>query len=331
MRLTRNAIFRDFSFALLRLASRKVRLRNRVVSLMYHEVLPDDRPFDSWHVVRESDFLAQMRYLREHFEIVSMDDAYERICRGAGRHRPMALVTLDDGYRGNRDVVWPIARQLGIPVTIYVAPFSVQSQTPYWYDRVIAAMIGDAPFQIDLRPHDLGLYQSARGLQGEARWAHVQRLLSRLQALSQERREIITADVVAQALQCGSTVPPLASLTIEDIREMADSQHIGFGAHSFRHDSLTQLEPEPARESIARSKTILEAWTGRPIRHFAYPYGHYDATVVQLVRECGFVTSHATTPGFWQKETSLFEIPRLGIGRYDALGYVKARLSRLTR
>src|SRR4051812_42106072 len=190
MRLTRNSIFRDFSFALLRLASRKVRLRNVVVSLMYHEVLPDDQPFDAWHVVRESDFLAQMRYLREHFEIVSMDEAYARIAAGAGRLRPMALVTLDDGYRGNRDVVWPIARQLGIPVTIFVAPFSVQNQIPYWYDRVIAAMVGAAPFRIDLRHHALEVYQSTPGLKGEARWAQVQRLLSRLQRVTPEQREV---------------------------------------------------------------------------------------------------------------------------------------------
>jgi peptidoglycan/xylan/chitin deacetylase (PgdA/CDA1 family) len=90
------------------------------------------------------------------------------------------------------------------------------------------------------------------------------------------------------------------------------------------------MEPEQARESIAQSKLVLEGWTGLPIRHFAYPYGFFDATVVRLVRECGFVTSHSTVPGFWREETSLFEIPRVGIGRYDSLGYVKARLSRLT-
>jgi peptidoglycan/xylan/chitin deacetylase (PgdA/CDA1 family) len=330
MRFSRKHLFRDFSFALLRFVSRATRLRNRVVSLMYHEVLPDDMPFDAWHVVRESDFHAQMRYLREHFEVVSLDEAYTRIRAGAERRRPMALVTFDDGYRGNRDVVWPIAERLGIPVTIFVAPFAVQHQTPYWYDRIIAALIGSAPFTIDLRRQDLDVYRVSHGMRGEERWVHVQRLLSRLQTLAPEPRELVTAEVEAQARACGSAVPPLRSLTIEDVRAMAGSSRIAFGAHSLRHDALTQMEPEQARESIVQSKLVLEDWTGLPIRHFAYPYGFFDATVVRLVREAGFVTSHSTLPGFWREETSLFEIPRLGIGRYDAMGYVKARLSRLT-
>ena len=330
MRLSRKVLFRDFSFALLRFAARATRLRNRVVSLMYHEVLPDDEPFDAWHVVREGEFLAQMRYLQEHFDVVSLDEAYARIRSGAERRRPMALVTFDDGYRGNRDVVWPIAHRLGLPVTIFVAPSAVQSQTPYWYDRIIAAMIGDAPFAIDLRHHDLETYRVPRGLKGEGRWVEVQRLLARLQTVDQDRRDRVVADVEEQGRRDGSMVAPLRALTVDDIRTMARSEEIGFGAHSLRHDTLTQLPPERARESILQSKLVLEEWTGRPVRHFAYPYGRYDATVIGLVRECGFVTSHATIPGFWREETSLYEIPRLGIGRYDSLGYVKARLSRLT-
>jgi len=330
MRLSRKSLFRDFSFALLRFVSRATRLRNRVVSLMYHEVLPDDQPFDAWHVVRESDFYAQMRYLQEHFEVVSLDEAYTRIRTGAERRRPMALVTFDDGYRGNRDVVWPIARHLGIPVTIFIAPFAVQNQTPYWYDRVIAALIGEEPFEIDLRHHGLDVYRVPRGQKGEGRWVQVQRILSRLQLLEPELREQVTGEVVEQARAGGSMVPPLRALTIEDVRSMASSSHIEFGAHSLCHDALTQLTPEKARQSILQSKLVLEEWTGHPVRHFAYPYGSFDPTVVRLVRECGFLTSHSTIPGFWREETSLFEIPRLGIGRYDSLGYVKARLSRLT-
>jgi peptidoglycan/xylan/chitin deacetylase (PgdA/CDA1 family) len=330
MRLSRKYLFRDFSFALLRFVSRATRLRHRVVSLMYHEVLPDHEAFDAWHVVRESDFHAQMRYLQEHFEIVSLDEAYTRIRAGAERRRPMALVTFDDGYRGNRDVVWPIAQRLGIPMTIFVAPYAVEHQTPYWYDRVIAALIGNQPFEIDLRRHDLDLYRVPRGLKGEGRWVQVQRLLSGLQALEPEHRERMTAAVEEQARAGGSMVPPLRALTIEDIRAMASSGPIGFGAHSLCHDALTQLTPERARASILESKLVLEEWTGHPIRHFAYPYGSFNPTVVRLVRECGFLTSHSTIPGFWREETSLFEIPRLGIGRYDSLGYVKARLSRLT-
>jgi hypothetical protein len=47
------------------------------------------------------------------------------------------------------------------------------------------------------------------------------------------------------------------------------------------------------------------------------------------VRDCGFVSSHATTPGFWRRADSVYAIPRVSVGRFDSLGSFKARVSGL--
>jgi len=73
----------------------------------------------------------------------------------------------------------------------------------------------------------------------------------------------------------------------------------------------------------------VESWSGKAVRHFAYPFGEFNPEVARIVRDCGFVSSQATTTGFWRREDSVFAIPRLGIGRFDSLGSFKARVSGL--
>ena len=42
---------------------------------MYHDIGRDDDDIDIWQVVRRRDFLQQVNYLRQHYDIVSLDEA----------------------------------------------------------------------------------------------------------------------------------------------------------------------------------------------------------------------------------------------------------------
>ena len=63
------------------------------------------------------------------------------------------------------------------------------------------------------------------------------------------------------------------------------------GAHTCTHPRLSRISRERAREEIIYGKKKLEDRFGLAIEHFAYPFGDYDAAVVDLVREAGFKTA----------------------------------------
>ena len=84
-----------------------------------------------------------------------------------------------------------------------------------------------------------------------------------------------------------------------------------------RHPSLPNLSPEAQLAEIAESRTACEAWTGKPAPHFAYPFGHYDRAGVKAVREAGFRSSCATTPGVVRPWTDPLRLPRITPGRMD--------------
>lgn len=305
---------------------RSRRLRGCVVSLMYHEVLPDTAPIEAWTVVTESNFRRQMRYLRDHFEILTLDQAIDRFTSGEENIGPAAVITFDDGYWGNRHVVWPVVNDLKIPITVFVATAAVQDQQAYWYDRVIAAVSTDRTISLDLRDQGLDYYRIDGWRTGERRWNQVQRLLSACKRLTPERRATVVERLVQDAQ---SQATALRSMEIKDIQSMAESDRVCFGAHSHCHSILTQLDREEVRQSVLHSKSLLEKWTGKPVRHFAYPNGDFNAMVTEVVRECGFVSSQATIPGYWDCAHSMYAIPRIGVGRYDRFGWFRARVSGL--
>jgi hypothetical protein len=82
----------------------------------------------------------------------------------------------------------------------------------------------------------------------------------------------------------------------EEVRDAAKS---GFtiGAHTVHHPILTHEFEEIARREVTESKRDLEALTGLPVRHFAYPNGDHNEQVVRCVQEAGYATA-VTTQGW---------------------------------
>lgn len=62
-------------------------------------------------------------------------------------------------------------------------------------------------------------------------------------------------------------------LTDDMVRSLAADSQFELGAHTVSHPVLSALPPAMAQAEIALSKQWLETLGGRPIRHFAYPYG----------------------------------------------------------
>lgn len=72
--------------------------------------------------------------------------------------------------------------------------------------------------------------------------------------------------------------------------QILEMYHAGheIGAHTRTHPHLPELTPEQARLEIEGSKTDLEK-LGIPILTFAYPFGEYSTSTIQITKDAGFV------------------------------------------
>jgi peptidoglycan/xylan/chitin deacetylase (PgdA/CDA1 family) len=294
--------------------------------LMYHELARDDVDIEAWTVLRESDFLRQVAYLVRHYDIVGIGEAIERVETAARPARPMAVITFDDGDRGNAAVLLPIVEKIKLPVTIYVATQQVAESRSYWFDRIVNALQTDKPVTVDLRAYGLKIYAINR-VRGARNWASIQQLLQDLKSLAHDAR-MAAVNTTLTSLgglehRKNSRVEPLG---VADVKTLSTCPYVTIGAHSHCHSILTQLNPAEAEESVRLSKTLLEQWTGQTIAHFAYPNGSYDDSVMEVVRRAGFVSAVTTEPRLWQPQDALHAIPRIGIGRYDSMEQFKLNL-----
>lgn len=87
--------------------------------LTYHKLSRNGTP-DAM-TVREADFEAQMRFLRENgYRVIPLDDLFEFLRFRRQVPARSVVITFDDGWRSVYDIASPILRKYGFPATLFV-------------------------------------------------------------------------------------------------------------------------------------------------------------------------------------------------------------------
>ncbi len=97
-----------------------------------------------------------------------------------------------------------------------------------------------------------------------------------------------------------------------ELKEMAEGG-ITIGAHTLRHPHLANLKPEEARAEILEGKKVLEEGLNRPVDFFAYPYGNFDRSIIDIVRESGFRAAVTTDRGLAKYREGPFTLKRIRV------------------
>ncbi len=262
-------------------------------------------------------FERHMRFLKQHCEFVRPADEGRR---RKGHDRLRILLTFDDGFRNNAEVVAPILRRHGIPAIFFVTSRHTEAGRYLWFSYLWA-----------LEKHFKGDGFLLRGdfidMRANQRAESVDRLRRDLLALTPHPTAMY--DVIDNEL------PPLqdfveaheltgsyAGMTTEQIGELAsDDRLFTIGGHTVDHPFLTRCLPGEARRQMADNRTWLEELTSRPCATLAYPSGDYNDEVVDTCRAVGFNRGYATTP--IARRDKQFEVPRMGIysPSVDVLGF----------
>lgn len=296
-------------------------LRDRPVTILcYHTLRPDDQTFDAWVALRQGDFVDQLALLRTNYDIVSLDDALLPDVAGA---RPRVVLTFDDGELGLSTHLLPIIKAQDIPVTVYVATAHIETGQPFWFDRVMNALQGAGRTEIRLK--GLGTWQIGPA-RGKARWAQIGPVLEAIKGAPTMARDDLADKVAAQAGAMAQGFTPLQPMTRTQLEELAQDPRVTIGAHTHEHELLDQMPVDRAIASITRSRELLAGWTGQDIRHFAYPNGNYTPQLMEALTKLGFVSSTILGDRLMRRDAQAQALPRIAVGRYDALSRLKLRL-----
>lgn len=110
-------------------------------------------------------------------------------------------------------------------------------------------------------------------------------------------------------------------LTWQQIKEM-QLRYTEIGSHTLTHVTLRDLNYAEQVKELADSKKILETQLGQPVEFLAYPYGGYNESVINALKQTGYLgactgktgLNTASTPPYFLKRIS---VPKPKYGMWE--------------
>ncbi|CDO88091.1 polysaccharide deacetylase [Mycobacterium triplex] len=295
--------------------------------MMYHGV--EDEPLSPacWHVADSAMYRRQLEYIREHFNVLPLEEALDRLWAQSLPPRAMAI-TFDDGTRNLATHAVPVLRELGLPAAVFLATGPMGSGETLWPDRLWLAIAHTTATEADLTALGLGM----RSLAGTAERGKVYAtVVQRLKDLNDARRIAVLDDVVdALGWREGRDAGPFRMLSWADAREMAADGLVTLYPHSVTHPILSRCSDDKIEREIAESCAALERETGRTPTIFAYPNGRaqdFDARAQDALRGRGVRWALSTAPGFADRRCDPMALPRLAVGSDTSFDYFRLMVS----
>lgn len=295
----------------------------RLLIVCYHGVCEDDCPERHWLLVRRSTFARQLDQLRARFAVRDLDSALADLRAGTLRE-PTAAITFDDGYRNNHTVAWPELRARGLPATIFLATGLISSDATLWTTTLEYAVRGSTAPVLDLRRWNGAHFTLESPAQREAAGEAVKEWLKDAPAT---RRRQIMADIMDAVAPTSAPPEDFRLLDWTEVREMAASGLVRFGAHTVTHEIVSRLSDEALAREIEESVSAVEALGDAASRVFAFPNGRrqdFDDRAIRLLAARGLAGSVTTVTGVNSARTSPWLLRRFLIAegisdaRFDA-------------
>jgi peptidoglycan/xylan/chitin deacetylase (PgdA/CDA1 family) len=301
--------------------------------MMLHHVRPP-RPdaFQPNRLLEVSpEFLSQtIAWLRgQDIDIVSLDEMHRRLTVRDFARR-FVCITFDDGYRDNKVWAYPILKRHDAPFAIYIPTSFPERRGKLWWLALetVIAQNDSVVVAIDGKEQSLDCPDAAR------KRAAYDTIYWWLRGLSTEAE--IHAVVDDLAARYGVDMAPVADelcMDWNEIRELAADPLVTMGAHTVNHVMLAKATDDVVRSELKVSRDVIEGALGKPVHHFAYPYGGRDLASgreFRIASELGYKTAVTTRPGvlFPEHGEHLTALPRLSLnGEYQQSRYVKVLMS----
>lgn len=285
---------------------------DRLAVLTYHRVDEPDRRRDldpSLVSATPIEFGHQVQLIAERFRPIGADELLA-VRAGRGRLPPRAvLVTFDDGYADFAAHAWPVLRQFGVPVTLFVTTDGRDDPAArFWWDRLSAALAATDRGNLPTSP--IGPVSLASAAQ---RRAAATRFKSYLKGLPHDA----AMDAVEQLIgELGAAEPsdPGALLSWQQIAALAE-EGVAIAPHTRTHPVLTRVAPDRLVREIDGSRDDLEARVGKVIPLFAYPAGGHDRRVVEAAERAGLRAAFTTVRGSNDlRRADWYRLRRINVG-----------------
>ena len=297
--------------------------------LGYHRVV-EDYTYSSQYAICSSlvstrTLVRQLEWIARRYDICSLDELQSRHESGVRHGKPPAAITFDDGYADVYHNAMPTPLKKGMPLPVFVTTDLLENQALFAHDELylrLAALMSrteKATARVGEILRNAGCWTAISG-ELPAVFAEPYRL-TRAMLGSFRQEEIRTVvDILRSHTQLPRRVAEQSSAM--NWAMLKDMQRAGvlIGCHSKSHAILTNEDKATVSAEVEEGRTVLESRLGVPVKHFAYPDGAFNDTVVRAVAKAGY--RHAYTVCFHRSSVA----PPLTMPRRLPLARTKVNL-----
>jgi len=283
---------------------RRLSLVNSVAILRYHAVVdPQECDYAAPGICTDpAVFERQIAFLAKEYSVISLDDV--AACIRSGRSFPKASVvlTFDDGYRDNY-LAHLILKKYGVQGTFYIAAGCIGNGEPLWLVEVIYRIRNTRHKTLTLSMPGQSSESVTLPLATETdKTEAIRKVIEIIKSNNLRVREAIRGQLkgrLGDVEGCEERAREIM-LTWDHVKEMHENG-MTIAGHTLTHLNLPNAEPADAFREIAGCKELIETRLGCPTRHFSYPnggnYSYYNAAIMRMVKEAGFVTATTSNNG----------------------------------
>jgi len=205
-----------------------------------------------------------------------------QVINGEIKPKPSSVVlTVDDGWKSNKNNIIEFAQLNNVPITIFVSLDPVVRRSPFWWSFV------NKKKSKGFRMYDV---KELKKMDNNSRLSYL------------------------NTYGLNTTIDHEA-MTIDDIIEADGLQNIAIESHTVSHPILTRCSDQDSEYEIQKSKQQLEDILGRKIMGFAYPNGSHGMREIEYLKKHGYKYAFTTVPDYLdlKKVKCLYSLPRFEI------------------
>jgi peptidoglycan/xylan/chitin deacetylase (PgdA/CDA1 family) len=286
--------------------------RQRLLILAYHGVsLSDEHLWNGSQFISTDVFRTRLQQLRKsRCEVLPLGEAVERLYANDLPDRAVAI-TFDDGTSDFYRRAFPLIKEFGFPVTLYLTTFYSYYNRPV-FDLMCSYLLWKGRNEIlDLKMitgEDLRIDLGTGHAQETARLAiHA---FARARKLSAEEKDALLANLARQTridydLLLSQRV--MHNLTPNEVTQLA-ADGADIQLHTHRH--RTPGDRALFIREIEDNRRSIQEMAGTHASHFCYPSGVYDPRFLPWLGESGVVSGTTCETGFASRDSNRLLLPR---------------------
>ena len=277
-------------------------------------------------------FRQQIAFMKEHFSIVTMEQILDAVERKINLPENALLLTFDDGYADNYTFVLPILEEFGVQGSFFISGKTFATHQLLDVNKVHYILASSDTYELvedvkkemdhyrgsefDYAPTEELFHQYAVPNRFDIKeTVFVKRMLQT--SLPERVRNMISSKLFEKYVGVSEECLAYELYMNEDQLRAMKRHGMFIGVHGYDHYWLGNLPVDQMQKDISKGIEVLDEFIDRKHWVMNYPYGSYNAQVLDYIKEQGACLGLTTDVRIADlKHDSPLELPRLDCNDY---------------